>query len=159
MVNIYYDKDANLDALKGKRIVIFGYGSQGHAHALNLKDSGFDVTVSLRAGSKSAAKVKEAGLKVSENNAEAAKEADIAMVLIPDELQKDLYDNELKDNLPQGCALLFGHGFNIHFNRIEPRDDMDVFMIAPKGPGHLVRSQYKDGKGVPCLFSIHLDKS
>lgn len=159
MVNVYYDKDSNPSILKGKKIVVFGYGSQGHAHALNLRDSGFDVAVSLRKGSGGIEKAKAAGLKVFDNNAEAAKTADLAMILIPDEMQKALYDNELKDNLPKGCALLFGHGFNIHFKRIVPRDDMDVLLIAPKGPGHLVRSQYEDGKGVPCLIAVHQDKS
>jgi ketol-acid reductoisomerase len=155
MINIYYDKDANLSVLKGKKIVVFGYGSQGHAHALNLKDAGLDVSVSLRKGSKGLDKARAAGIKVWDDNAAAAKTADLAMVLIPDELQKELYDNDLCDNLPKGSALLFGHGFNIHFERIAPRADLDVMLVAPKGPGHLVRSQYKDGKGVPCLVAVH----
>ncbi len=159
MINVYYDKDANPNLLKGKKIVVFGYGSQGHAHALNLKDSGFDVAVSLRKGSKGIEKARAAGLKVFDNNSEAAKTADLAMILIPDELQKALYDSELKDNLPQGATLLFGHGFNIHFKRIVPRPDMDVALIAPKGPGHLVRSQYEDKKGVPCLVAVEQNKS
>jgi ketol-acid reductoisomerase len=159
MISIFYDKDANPSVLKGKKIVVFGYGSQGHAHALNLKDSGFDVAVSLRKGSKGLEKARAAGLKVFDDNATAAKTADVAMVLIPDELQKDLYEKDLRDNLPKGAALAFGHGFNIHFKRIEPRTDLDVIMIAPKGPGHLVRSQYREGKGVPCLTAIHQDRS
>lgn len=159
MISVYYDKDARSESLKNKRIVVFGYGSQGHAHALNLKESGFDVSVSLRKGSGGIAKAQAAGLKVFDDNAQAARVADVAMVLIPDELQKDLYDSALHDNLPQGAALSFGHGFNIHFKRIAPRADLDVFMVAPKGPGHLVRSQYSEGKGVPCLIAIHQDKS
>lgn len=159
MVQVYYDKDANLNLLKNKKIVVFGYGSQGHAHALNLRDSGFKVAVSLRPGSQGIAKAKAAGLEVYDNNATAAKNADVAMILIPDELQKKLYNEELKDNLPQGCALMFGHGFNIHFKSIVPRPDMDVLLIAPKGPGHLVRSQYEEGKGVPCLLAVYQNKS
>lgn len=159
MVSIYYDKDANLKALANKNIVIFGYGSQGHAHALNLKDSGFKVSVCLRSGSAGIAKAKAQGLTVVDDAAKAAKAADVAMILIPDENQKALYDQSLKDNLPKGVTLMFGHGFNIHFKRIVPRDDMDVAMVAPKGPGHLVRSQYCDGTGVPCLLAIHQNKS
>lgn len=159
MIQTYYEKDANYEALKSKKIVIFGYGSQGHAHALNLKDSGFDVTVALRQGSKSIESAKAKGLNVIDSHAEAAKMADIAMILIPDENQKHLYDTELKDNLKQGCTLLFGHGFNIHFKRIEPRADMNVAMVAPKGPGHLVRSQYQEGKGVPCLMAIEANQT
>lgn len=159
MVNIYYDKDANIDVLKTKHIVIFGYGSQGHAHAQNLRESGLNVTVALRKGSQSIQKAREAGLNVSDNNAQAAKTADLAMILVPDEHQKELYDKELRENLPKGCALLFAHGFNIHFKRIEPRDDMDVVLIAPKGPGHLLRRQYRDGKGIPCLLAVERDHS
>lgn len=158
MIPVYYSKDANESALKGKKIVIFGYGSQGHAHALNLKDRGFDVAVSLRKGSKGLEKAKAQGFTVFDDNVAAAKTADIAMILIPDELQKDLYDT-IKDHLPQGCTLAFGHGFNIHFGRVVPRVDMDVFLVAPKGPGHLVRSQFVSGMGVPCLFAIHKDVS
>jgi ketol-acid reductoisomerase len=159
MVTAYYDKDSNADALKGKKIVIFGYGSQGHAHALNLKESGFDVTVALRPGSASMAKVKEAGLAVTDNPAEAAKIADIGMILIPDEIQKGFYNEYLAENLKQGCLLMFGHGFNVHFDLIVPRKDMSCALVAPKGPGHLVRSQYKAGQGVPTLIAIHQDPS
>lgn len=159
MINVYYDKDAKLESLKNKQIVIFGYGSQGHAHALNLKDSGFNVAVSLRSTSKGLDKARAAGFKVYDNNAEAAKHAEVAMILIPDELQKSLYDKELQDNLPQGCTIAFGHGFNIHFKRIVPRPDMDVIMIAPKGPGHLVRSQYEEKRGVPCLIAVEQNVS
>jgi len=143
-----------LENLKGKNIVIFGYGSQGHAHALNLKGSGLNVRVSLKADSASAAKAKAHGLEVFADNSEAAKWADVAMIVIPDEAQKDLYDKHLKDNLKKGAALFFAHGFNIHFKRIVPRPDLDVILIAPKGPGHLVRDQYKEGKGVPCLIAV-----
>ncbi len=154
MATIYYDNDANLEVLKGKNIVIFGFGSQGHAHALNLKDSGLNVRVSLKEGSPSIEKAKAGGLQVFSNNTEAAQWADVAMVVIPDEHQKDLYDRHLKDNLKKGAALFFAHGFNIHFKRIVPRPDLDVILIAPKGPGHLVRDQYKEGKGVPCLIAV-----
>jgi ketol-acid reductoisomerase len=154
MATIYYDNDANLENLKGKNIVIFGFGSQGHAHALNLKDSGLNVRVSLKEGSPSINKAKNAGLEVFTNNTEAAKWADVAMVVIPDEHQKELYDNHLKDNLKKNAALFFAHGFNIRFKRIVPRPDLDVILIAPKGPGHLVRDQYKEGKGVPCLIAV-----
>ncbi len=154
MATVYYENDANLENLKGKNIVIFGYGSQGHAHALNLKDSGLNVRVSLKADSASAAKAKAHGLEVFSDNSEAAKWADVAMIVIPDESQKDLYDKHLKDNLKKGAALFFAHGFNILFKRIVPRPDLDVILIAPKGPGHLVRDQYKEGKGVPCLIAV-----
>ncbi len=159
MATVYYDNDANLDALKGKNIVIFGFGSQGHAHALNLKDSGLNVRVSLQEGSASIQKAKAQGLEVFTNNSEAAKWADVAMVVIPDEHQKKLYDEHLKDNLKKGAALFFAHGFNIVFKRIEPRADLDVILIAPKGPGHLVRDQYKEGKGVPCLIAVEQNAS
>lgn len=159
MVNVYYDKDASRELLKNKKIVVFGYGSQGHAHALNLKESGMDVSVSLRSGSKSIEKARQQGLHVFENNQEAARQAEVAMVLIPDELQKELYDQDLKDHLPKGAALLFGHGFSVHFKRIVPREDLDVLLVAPKGPGHLVRSQFVEGKGVPCLIAIGQNSS
>jgi len=154
MATVYYDNDANLEALRGKNIVIFGFGSQGHAHALNLKDSGLNVRVSLKEGSPSIQKAKNGGLEVFTDNSEAAKWADVAMIVIPDEAQKDLYDKHLKDNLKKGAALFFAHGFNINFKRIVPRPDLDVILIAPKGPGHLVRDQYKEGKGVPCLIAV-----
>ncbi len=155
MATVYYDKDAQIEHLQGKNIVIFGYGSQGHAHALNLKESGLNVKVALQAGSASIAKAKASGLEVFSDNNEAAKWADVAMIVIPDESQKTLYDNHLKDNLKNGAALFFAHGFNIRFERINPRADLDVILIAPKGPGHLVRDQYREGKGVPCLIAIH----
>lgn len=159
MVTIYYDKDASIDPLKGRKIVVFGYGSQGHAHALNLKDSGLDVAVALRPSSNRVARAKESGLKVYTDFAEAAKAADVAMIVLPDEHQKGLYDDYLVNNLKKGCALFFAHGFNIHFGRIKPRPDMDVLLIAPKGPGHLVRSQYQAGTGVPCLIAVGQDSS
>ncbi len=159
MATVYYDQDANLENLKGKNIVIFGFGSQGHAHALNLKESGLNVRVSLKEGSPSIAKAKAQGLEVFTNNSEAAQWADIAMVVIPDEHQKKLYDEHLKDNLKKGAALFFAHGFNIRFKRIIPRPDLDVILIAPKGPGHLVRDQYKEGKGVPCLIAVEQNAS
>lgn len=156
-MKVYYDKDADLGLLKDKKIVIYGYGSQGHAHALNLRDSGLkNVAVALRNGSHSAQKAKNEGFNVLELT-EAAKWADIAMILVPDELQADLYRDHIKDNLKQGGALLFAHGLNIHFQLIEPRADMDVFMIAPKGPGHTVRGEYLKGGGVPCLIAVHQD--
>jgi len=159
MATVYYDSDANPKALQGKNIVIFGFGSQGHAHALNLKDSGLNVRVALKADSPSVAKAKMGGLEVFTDNTEAAKWADVAMVVIPDEGQKELYDKHLKDNLKKGAALFFAHGFNIHFKRIVPRADLDVILIAPKGPGHLVRDQYKEGKGVPCLIAVEQNAS
>jgi ketol-acid reductoisomerase len=159
MATVYYDKDASLAPLQGKNIVIFGFGSQGHAHAVNLKDSGLNVRVSLRAGSAGIEKAKNYGLEVFTDNSEAAKWADVAMIVVPDESQKDLYDKHLKDNLKKGAALFFAHGFNIHFKRIVPRPDLDVILIAPKGPGHLVRDQYKEGKGVPCLIAVEQNAS
>jgi ketol-acid reductoisomerase len=159
MATVYYDRDADLGTLKGKNIVIFGFGSQGHAHALSLKDSGLNVRVSLKEGSPSIAKAKMNGLEVFTDNSQAAKWADVAMVVIPDEHQKELYDKHLKENLKKGAALFFAHGFNIHFKRIVPRPDLDVILIAPKGPGHLVRDQYKEGKGVPCLIAVEQDAS
>ena len=156
-MKVYYDKDADLGLLKDRKIVIYGYGSQGHAHALNLRDSGIkNIAVALRSGSKSAQKAKNEGFNVLELT-EAAKWADMAMILVPDELQADLYRDHIKDNLKQGGALLFAHGLNVHFQLIEPRSDMDVFMIAPKGPGHTVRGEYLKGGGVPCLIAVHQD--
>ena len=158
MAKMYYDKDANMEILKGKKVAIIGYGSQGHAHALNLKDSGVDVIVGLYEGSKSAEKAKKAGLTVK-NTAEAAKEADVVMILIPDEKQAETYRKEIAPNLKSGAALAFAHGFNIHFGQITPPENIDVFMVAPKGPGHLVRRVYTEGAGVPCLLAVHQDAS
>lgn len=157
-LNVYYDKDADLSLIQGKQVTILGYGSQGHAHALNLKDSGVNVVVGLRDGSSSAAKASNAGLTVKAP-AEAVQGADVVMVLVPDEHQMDLYKDAIADNIKPGAALAFAHGFNIHFQLIEPRDDVDVIMIAPKGPGHTVRAQYEGGGGVPCLVCIEQDAS
>ena len=158
MVKIYYAADCDLNRLNGKTVAIMGYGSQGHAHALNLRDSGVNVVVGLYEGSKSAIKAREAGLEVL-SVAEATKKADIIMILLPDELQAKVYENEIKPNLTAGKTLAFAHGFNIHFNLIVPPADVDVIMIAPKGPGHTVRSEYVEGKGVPCLIAIAQDAS
>jgi ketol-acid reductoisomerase len=155
---IFYDADANPDALKGKTIAILGYGSQGHAHALNLRDSGYDVVVGLRADSASRAKAEEAGLEVLDT-ADAASRGEIVMVLLPDEKQGEVWSSEIRDGIAEGNLLLFGHGFSIHFGEIEPPPGVDVGMIAPKGPGHLVRRQYEEGKGVPCLMAVHEDAS
>ncbi|HLI12721.1 MAG TPA: ketol-acid reductoisomerase [Alphaproteobacteria bacterium] len=153
-MRVYYDRDADVGLIKGKKVTIVGYGSQGHAHAMNLRDSGVkEVAVALREGSPSAAKAKAADFKVM-TPADAAKWADVVMVLTPDELQSAIYRNELAPNMKKGAALAFAHGFNIHFSLIEPRPDLDVFMIAPKGPGHTVRSEYVRGGGVPCLVAI-----
>ncbi|MDU6727767.1 MAG: ketol-acid reductoisomerase, partial [Bradyrhizobium sp.] len=158
-MRVYYDRDADLNLIKGKKVVIVGYGSQGHAHALNLKDSGVkDVAIALRKGSASAKKAEGAGFKVMEV-AEAAKWADLVMMLTPDELQGDIYREHLHDNMKQGAALVFAHGLNVHFNLLDPRPDLDVLMIAPKGPGHTVRSEYQRGGGVPCLIAIAKDSS
>lgn len=156
MSKMYYDVDANLELLSGKKIAIIGYGSQGHAHALNLKESGVDVCVGLYKGSKSWANAEKAGLKVMEAY-DAAKAADLIMMLVPDEKQGKIYKENIEPNLTQGKALIFAHGFSIHFGQIQPPSDVDIFMIAPKGPGHTVRSQYEEGKGVPCLIAIHQD--
>ena len=153
---VFYESDCNLGLLKGKTIAIIGYGSQGHAHALNLKDSGCDVIIGLYEGSKSWSKAEKQGLKVY-TSAEAAKKADIIMILINDEKQADLYKNEIEPNLEPGNMLMFAHGFNIHFGTIVPPADVDVTMIAPKGPGHTVRSEYLEGKGVPCLIAVEQD--
>lgn len=158
MAKMYYESDANLDLIKGKKVAIIGYGSQGHAHALNLKDSGIDVCIGLYKGSKSWAKAEAAGLEVYEA-AEASAKADIIMVLLPDERQGKVYKESIAPNLTEGKCLLFAHGFNIHYGQIVPPADVDVFMVAPKGPGHTVRSQYEEGKGVPCLIAIHQDAS
>jgi ketol-acid reductoisomerase len=158
-MRVYYDRDADLNLIKGKKVAIIGYGSQGHAHALNLRDSGVkEVAVALRKGSASAKKAEAEKLPVREV-ADAAKWADVMMMLTPDELQQDIYRDHLHANMKQGSALMFAHGLNIHFNLIEPRADLDVLMIAPKGPGHTVRSEYARGAGVPCLLAIHKDAS
>ncbi|QBQ53236.1 ketol-acid reductoisomerase [Nitrosococcus wardiae] len=157
-MNIYYDKDCDLSLIQGMRVAIIGYGSQGHAHANNLKDSGVDVVVGLRSGSTSVAKAENAGLTVLSIEA-AIKEADLVMVLAPDEHQPKLYEENIEPHLKQGATLAFAHGFNIHFRQIEPRTDLDVVMIAPKGPGHLVRSTYTQGGGVPSLIAVHQDVS
>jgi ketol-acid reductoisomerase len=158
-MRVYYDRDADLGLIKGKKVAIIGYGSQGHAHAQNLKDSGVaEVAIALREGSTSAAKATDAGFKVL-NNIDAAQWADIVMVLAPDEAQAAIWENDLRPNMRDGTALAFAHGLNIHFGLIEPRADMDVFMIAPKGPGHTVRSEYLRGGGVPCLIAVGQDAS
>ncbi|SUS06434.1 acetohydroxy acid isomeroreductase and 2-dehydropantoate 2-reductase [Candidatus Defluviicoccus seviourii] len=158
-MRVYYDADADLNLIRGKRVVVVGYGSQGHAHALNLRDSGVkEVAVSLRPGSASIKKAENAGLQVMEPSAAAAW-ADVVMVLTPDELQAQLYRECLAPNLKQGAALAFAHGLNIHFRLIEPRPDLDVFMVAPKGPGHTVRSEYQRGAGVPSLVAVGQDAS
>ncbi|WP_287940941.1 ketol-acid reductoisomerase [Faecalibaculum rodentium] len=156
MSKIYYQQDCDLNKLNGKKVAIIGYGSQGHAHALNLKDSGVDVVVGLYEGSKSADKAREQGLEVM-SVADATKAADVIMVLIPDEKQKAVYESEIKPNLTAGKTLAFAHGFNIHFGLIQPPKDVNVIMIAPKGPGHTVRSEYEAEKGVPCLIAVEND--
>jgi len=157
-IKIFYDKDAKLADIKGRQVAVIGYGSQGHAHAQNLKDSGVGVTVGLRKGSASWKKAEAAGLKVLEV-AEAVKDADLVMVLAPDQDQRKIYEDSIAPNLKKGGVLAFAHGFNIHFQLITPRADMDVVMIAPKGPGHLVRSTYTQGGGVPCLICVAQDSS
>jgi ketol-acid reductoisomerase len=158
-MRVYYDTDADLNLIKGKKVAVIGYGSQGFGHANNMRDSGVgNVAVALRPGSATAAKAKAAGFNVMAPD-EAARWADVAMVLVPDELQAALYTDHLAPHLREGAALAFAHGFNIHFRLIEPRRDLDVFMIAPKGPGHLVRAEYERGAGVPCLVAIHQDAS
>ncbi|NLB80708.1 MAG: ketol-acid reductoisomerase [Clostridiaceae bacterium] len=156
MAKMYYEKDCNISLLKDKKVAVIGYGSQGHAHSLNLKDSGIDVTVGLYEGSKSWELAKNAGLKVATVR-QAAAVADVIMILIPDEKQASVYYQSIEPELSAGKALAFAHGFNIHFNQINPPADVDVIMIAPKGPGHTVRSQYLEGKGVPCLIAIYQD--
>src|SRR5690606_28195454 len=158
-MRVYYDRDADVNLIKAKKVAVVGYGSQGHAHAMNLRDSGVkEVVVALRSGSASVKKAEDAKVKVM-TPAEAAKWADIVMVLTPDELQAKLYADDLQPNMREGTALAFAHGFNIHFRLIEPRPDMDVFMIAPKGPGHTVRSEYLRGGGVPCLVAVDQNPS
>jgi ketol-acid reductoisomerase len=155
---MYYDDDADLSLLDGKTVAIIGFGSQGHAHALNLKDSGVDVVVGLREGSSSADAAREAGFDVLPF-AEAASRGDIVMVLVPDEQHHDVYENEIRDGIADGNTLLFGHGFSVHYGEVEPPPGVDVGLVAPKGPGHLVRRQYTEGSGVPCLIAIAQDSS
>jgi ketol-acid reductoisomerase len=157
-MQVYYDRDADLTHLNGKKVAILGYGSQGHAHANNLRDSGVDVIVGLKKGSASWPKAENAGLKVAETAAAVAV-ADVVMILLPDELQAEAYEKEIKPGLKNGNYLAFGHGFNIHFKKIVPPAAVNVFMVAPKGPGHLVRSEYQKGRGVPCLLAIQQDPS
>src|SRR4051794_29795790 len=153
-----YDKDADLSKLDGRTVAILGYGSQGHAHALNLKDSGVDVVVGLREGSESADKAREDGLRV-ESIANAASEGDVVMVLLPDEKQAEVWESEIKDGIAPGNLLMFAHGFSIHFDQIQPGPEVDVGMVAPKGPGHLVRRQFQEGNGVPGLMAVHEDST
>ena len=155
-INVYYDKDCDLSLIKGKKVTIIGYGSQGHAHANNLKDSGVDVSVALRPGSASAVKAENAGLTVKPIE-DAVKEADVVMVLAPDEFQSALYARQIEPNIKNGATLAFAHGFAIHYNQIVPREDLDVIMIAPKAPGHTVRSEYQKGGGIPDLVAIAQD--
>ncbi|MBF0218947.1 MAG: ketol-acid reductoisomerase [Gammaproteobacteria bacterium] len=157
-MNIYYDKDCDLSIIQGKKVTIVGYGSQGHAHANNLKDSGVAVTVALRAGSASAKKATAAGLTVK-NTVDAVREADLVMILTPDEFQSQLYKNEIEPNLKQGAVLAFAHGFSIHYNQVVPRSDLDVIMVAPKAPGHTVRSEFVKGGGIPDLVAVFQDAS
>jgi ketol-acid reductoisomerase len=158
-MRVYYDRDADINLIKNKKVVIVGYGSQGHAHAANLRDSGVkEISVALRSDSTSVEKAKSAGFKVM-NVVEASKWADVIMMLTPDELQGEIYRSEIEKNMKPGAAIAFAHGLNVHFNLIEPREDIDVFMVAPKGPGHTVRSEYQKGGGVPCLIAIDQDVS
>lgn len=158
-LNVYYDKDCNLDLIKGKNVVIVGYGSQGHAHAQNLRDSGAkEVRIALRPESNTNKKAKDAGFETM-SPADAAQWADVIMMATPDELQKDIYYTDLEPNMKQGAALAFAHGLNVHFGLIKPRKDLDVFMVAPKGPGHTVRGEYQKGGGVPCLVAVYQDAS
>ncbi len=157
-MNVHHDQDISIDALRGKKIAIIGYGSQGHAHALNLKDSGQDVRVGLHEKSASRPKAEGAGLRVVDT-ATAAKEADVVMMLVPDEQGAEIYERDILPGLAKGKYLAFGHGFNIHFKKIVPPADVNVFMVAPKGPGHLVRSEYQKGRGVPCLLAVQQDPS
>ncbi|MFG6462726.1 ketol-acid reductoisomerase [Roseateles sp. DXS20W] len=155
-MNVYYDKDADLSLIKGKNVTIIGYGSQGHAHAQNLNDSGCKVTVALRRGGASWAKAEGAGLKVAEI-AEAVKTADVVMILLPDEQIADVYNKEVAPNLKAGASLAFAHGFNVHYGQVQPRADIDVWMVAPKAPGHTVRGTYRQGGGVPHLIAVYQD--
>jgi len=158
-MKMFYEKDAYVNLIKSKKVAIIGFGSQGHAHALNLKDSGVsEVVVALREGSPSVKKAEQAGLKVM-NISDAAEWADVVMILAPDELQSGIYKNHIEQRMKQGSSLAFAHGLNIHYDLIKARDDLDVFMIAPKGPGHLVRTEFQKGGGVPCLMAVHKDSS
>jgi len=157
-MKVYYDKDADLSLIKGKNVTIVGYGSQGHAHAQNLHDSGVRVTVGLRRGGASWSKVEKAGLKVAEI-AEAVKNADVVMILLPDEQIAQVYKNDVEPNIKQGASLAFAHGFNVHYGQVVPREDLDVWMVAPKAPGHTVRNTYIQGGGVPHLIAVHADKT
>jgi ketol-acid reductoisomerase len=157
-MKVYYDKDADLSLIKGKNVAIIGYGSQGHAHAQNLNDSGVKVTVGLRKGGASWSKVEKAKLKVAEV-ADAVKNADVVMILLPDEQIASVYANDVAPNIKQGASLAFAHGFNVHYGQVAPREDLDVWMVAPKAPGHTVRSTYTQGGGVPHLIAVHADKS
>ena len=158
-MKMFYEKDADVNLIKSKKVSIIGFGSQGHAHALNLKDSGVsEVVVALREGSPSVKKAEQAGLKVM-NISDAAEWADVVMILAPDELQSGIYKNHIEQRMKQGSSLAFAHGLNIHYDLIKARDDLDVFMIAPKGPGHLVRTEFQKGGGVPCLMAVHKDSS
>jgi ketol-acid reductoisomerase len=157
-MKVYYDKDADLSLIKGKNVAIIGYGSQGHAHAQNLNDSGVKVTVGLRKGGASWSKVEKAGLKVAEV-ADAVKTADVVMILLPDEQIASVYTNDVAPHIRQGASLAFAHGFNVHYGQVMPRDDLDVWMVAPKAPGHTVRNTYTQGGGVPHLIAVHADKS
>jgi ketol-acid reductoisomerase len=157
-MRVYYDRDADINLIKSKKVAVIGFGSQGHAHALNMRESGVeDVVIAARPGS-SAKKAEAAGFRVM-NVAEASKWANIMMCVVPDELQADLYKDEIRPNIKQGAALFFAHGFNVHFRLIEPRPDLDIAMVAPKGPGHTVRGEYQKGGGVPCLIAVHQDAS
>ena len=157
-MKVFYDKDANLRLIKGKKVTILGYGSQGHAHALNLKDSGVTVTVGLRKGGGSWTKAKKAGFAVKEMGA-AVKGADVVMLLLPDENIAEVFENDVQPNIKKGAAVGFAHGFNVHFGQVNPDKNVDVIMVAPKAPGHTVRSTYAQGGGVPCLIAIHQDAS
>jgi len=157
-MHVYYDKDCDLSIIQGKKVAILGYGSQGHAHANNLKDSGVDVVVGLRQGSSSVAKAESAGLKVA-SVADAVGSADVVMVLTPDEYQAQLYLEQIEPNLKQGATLAFAHGFAIHYNQIVPRKDLDVIMVAPKAPGHTVRTEFEKGRGIPDLVAVFQDAS
>jgi ketol-acid reductoisomerase len=158
MAEMFYDDDADLSVIQGKKVAVIGYGSQGHAHALNLRDSGVDVRVGLAEGSKSRAKAEAEGLTVA-SVADAVKEADLVVILTPDQVQRTVYANDIQPNLKDGAALLFGHGFNIRFGYIKPEPDADVLMVAPKGPGHIVRREFVDGRGVPVLLAVEQDAS
>ena len=158
-MRVYYDQDADLNLIKNKNVLVVGYGSQGHAHAANLRDSGVkNVSIALRSDSNSVSKAEKAGFSVK-TVSEGSKWADVVMMLTPDELQSEIYNNEIKENIKPGASIAFAHGLNVHFNLIEPRKDIDVFMVAPKGPGHTVRAEYQKGGGVPCLLAIFQDTS